>query len=139
MCIFPLTHAPTWQMWDRTSSPAFMTSEPAILPATCGEGQECAFSPHSCPHMTDVGQDQLFHSHALWDSWSPPLPFPNGSALLCCPGKAQRLLSRMLQAVRGSTLCSPILITFGENRSHGHQPRHGPWQPRPRHHHGPRW
>ena len=62
--------------WD--SAPTLMTSGPALLPATGGEGWS----------------GQLSHAHTL--EAGLPNPLPLGSALLCYPGKVQDPLSRVL-------------------------------------------
>ena len=75
------------------------------------------------------------------------MPRPTGSALLCCQencrlcspvscsrgGEGSVLPSVVASEGRGSTLCSPILLAFGCNRSHRHQ--HRPWQQCERRHH----
>jgi hypothetical protein len=64
--------------------------------------------PH-CP-MADKLQGQLSQAHML--EAISPMPPPSTSALLCCPGEGQGLLSWVLQLVRvRGRDSSPALIT----------------------------
>lgn len=106
-------------------------------------------------------QGQLSHTRSL--QFNSPVPSAKdvsstmllrqgaGPTLLSVAvGERQGLLSLVPQSVRlGSNFCGPVLMTFGDNESHGHQHRpglqQGHWprpdsgqQPRPRCHYGPR-
>jgi|UPI00004CC159 hypothetical protein len=99
-------------MRRRATSPVQKTAGTALLPPRdskgCIFGGEGAYN-FSLAHVTSqqtIGRSSSLSSHP-WVSSPNPLP-PGSSALLCCSGKVQGLLSLVLQTTHASLFSNRI-------------------------------